>query len=87
MIGLVQRVRHVHVEVRVRTVGAIDAVMPAFVCAEPANGDAQVRRFAARLQLCRHITRPALSDQWVQPDGAGGRPSDDDSSATQATVV
>ena len=53
MIGLVQRVSSAHVEVAGSTVGAIGPGLLVLVCAEPADGDAQVSRFVDKLLKLR----------------------------------
>ena len=53
MIGLVQRVAHARVEVAGALVGAIGHGLLVFVCAEPADGPDQVRRFVAKLLKLR----------------------------------
>ena len=53
MIGLVQRVREARVEVAGRVVGAIEAGLLVFVCAEPADDDAAAQRFVAKLLKLR----------------------------------
>jgi D-tyrosyl-tRNA(Tyr) deacylase len=53
VIGLVQRVSSAHVEVAGRTAGAIGPGLLVLVCAEPADGDAQVRRFVDKLLKLR----------------------------------
>jgi D-tyrosyl-tRNA(Tyr) deacylase len=53
VIGLIQRVRSAHVEVAGETVGAIDQGLLVLVCAEPADGADQVRRFVDKVLKLR----------------------------------
>ncbi|GAB4040919.1 MAG: D-aminoacyl-tRNA deacylase [Rubrivivax sp.] len=53
MIGLVQRVARAQVDVAGATVGAIGPGLLVLVCAEPADGPAQVRRFVDKLLKLR----------------------------------
>lgn len=53
MIGLIQRVREARVEIAGRTVGAIGPGLLVLACAEPADADAQVERFLAKLLKLR----------------------------------
>jgi D-tyrosyl-tRNA(Tyr) deacylase len=53
VIGLVQRVRQARVDVASQTVGAIDAGLLVFVCAEPTDTDAQAQRFVSKLLKLR----------------------------------
>jgi len=60
MLALVQRVAHAAVSIDGRSVGAIDCGLLVFVCAEPADGDAQAARLVDKLLKLR-----------VFADGAG----------------
>ena len=53
MLALIQRVREARVEIAGETVGAIGAGLLVFVCAEPADGDAQAERLVAKLLKLR----------------------------------
>jgi D-tyrosyl-tRNA(Tyr) deacylase len=53
MLALVQRVRCARVEVMGEVVGAIDAGLLVFVCAEPADTEAHADRLVARLLKLR----------------------------------
>ena len=53
MIALVQRVAQAWVEVRGRTVGAIDQGLLVFVCAEPADDEALADKLVAKLLKLR----------------------------------
>ena len=72
MIGLVQRVRQARVEVDGTSVGAIGPGLLVFVCAEPADGDAQVRRFVAKLLKLRIFADEAGRMNRSVQDVAGG---------------
>ena len=72
MIGLVQRVRQARVEVDGASVGAIGPGLLVFVCAEPADGDAQVRRFVAKLLKLRIFADEAGRMNRSVQDVAGG---------------
>jgi D-tyrosyl-tRNA(Tyr) deacylase len=72
VIGLVQRVRQAHVEVDGACVGAIGHGLLVFVCAEPADGDAQVRRFVAKLLKLRIFADEAGRMNRSVQDVAGG---------------
>jgi D-tyrosyl-tRNA(Tyr) deacylase len=53
MLAVVQRVREARVVIEGETVGAIDAGLLVFVCAEPADADAQADRLVAKLLKLR----------------------------------
>ena len=53
MIALLQRVREARVDVEGATIGRIGHGLLVFVCAEPSDGDEQVRRFVAKLLKLR----------------------------------
>jgi len=53
MLALIQRVREARVEIAGETVGAIEAGLLVFVCAEPADTDAQADRLVAKLLKLR----------------------------------
>jgi D-tyrosyl-tRNA(Tyr) deacylase len=53
MLALIQRVREARVDVAGETVGAIGAGLLVFVCAEPADVDAQAERLVAKLLKLR----------------------------------
>lgn len=72
MIGLVQRVRHARVEVAGAVVGAIGPGLLVFVCAEPADGAAQVRRFVAKLLKLRIFSDAQGRMNRSLQDVAGG---------------
>ncbi|HJV70142.1 D-aminoacyl-tRNA deacylase [Ideonella sp.] len=73
MIGLVQRVREARVEIAGRTVGAIGPGLLVLACAEPADGEAQVERFIAKILKLRIFSDEAgKMNRSVQDlDGAG----------------
>lgn len=53
MIGLIQRVREARVDIAGRTVGAIGPGLLVLACAEPADTEAQVEKFLAKLLKLR----------------------------------
>src|SRR6202007_539236 len=53
MLALVQRVREARVDIAGETVGAIEAGLLVFVCAEPADTDAHADRLVAKLLKLR----------------------------------
>ncbi len=72
MIGLVQRVAFARVEVAGEVVGAIDAGLLVLVCAEPADGEPQVRRFVDKLLKLRIFGDAAgRMNRSVQDVGGG----------------
>jgi len=73
MIGLIQRVREARVEVAGCTVGAIGPGLLVLACAEPADGEAQVERFLAKILKLRIFSDEAgKMNRSVQDlDGAG----------------
>jgi D-tyrosyl-tRNA(Tyr) deacylase len=72
VIGLVQRVAYARVEVAGEVVGAIDAGLLVLVCAEPADGQAQVRRFVDKLLKLRIFGDEAgRMNRSVQDVGGG----------------
>lgn len=73
MIGLVQRVREARVDIAGRTVGAIGPGLLVLACAEPADSDAQVDKFLAKLLKLRIFSDDAgKMNRSVQDlDGAG----------------
>jgi D-tyrosyl-tRNA(Tyr) deacylase len=72
VIGLVQRVRQAKVVVSDQTVGAIDAGMLVFVCAEPADTEAQVTRFVHKLLKLRIFADEAGRMNRSLQDTGGG---------------
>lgn len=72
MIGLVQRVAFARVEVAGAVVGAIDAGLLVLVCAEPADGEPQVRRFVDKLLKLRIFGDAAGRMNRSLQDVAGG---------------
>ncbi len=72
MIGLVQRVAFARVEVAGEVVGAIGPGLLVLVCAEPADGQAQVRRFVDKLLKLRIFGDAAgRMNRSVQDVGGG----------------
>jgi len=73
MIGLIQRVREAKVEIAGRTVGAIGPGLLVLACAEPADGEAQVERFIAKILKLRIFSDEAgkMSRSVQDLDGAG----------------
>jgi len=72
VIGLVQRVRQAHVAVAGRTIGEIGPGLLVFVCAEPADGDAQAQRFVDKLLKLRILADDAgRMNRSVQDTGGG----------------
>ncbi len=72
MIGLVQRVAQARVEVAGRVVGAIDAGLLAFVCAEPADGELQAQRFVDKLLKLRILAdEQGRMNRSLQDTGGG----------------
>ncbi|WP_374562417.1 D-aminoacyl-tRNA deacylase [Ideonella sp.] len=73
MIGLVQRVREARVDIAGRTVGAIGPGLLVLACAEPADSEAQVDKFVAKLLKLRIFSDDAgKMNRSVQDlDGAG----------------
>ena len=72
MIGLVQRVAEARVEVAGETVGAIGAGLLVLVCAEPADGAPQVRRFVDKLLKLRIFGDAAGRMNRSLQDAGGG---------------
>jgi D-tyrosyl-tRNA(Tyr) deacylase len=72
LIGLVQRVREARVEVADTVVGAIGVGLLVLVCAEPADGPAQVQRFVDKLLKLRIFGDDAgRMNRSVQDVGGG----------------
>ena len=72
MIGLVQRVAEASVGVDGRTVGAIGAGLLVLVCAEPADGQAQVEKLVDKLLKLRIFSDEAgKMNRSVQDVGGG----------------
>jgi D-tyrosyl-tRNA(Tyr) deacylase len=72
VIGLVQRVAFARVEVAGEVVGAIGPGLLVLVCAEPADGQAQVRRFVDKLLKLRIFGDAAgRMNRSVQDVGGG----------------
>ena len=72
MLGLVQRVAHAQVQVAGEVVGAIGPGLLVLVCAEPADGPAQVRRFVDKLLKLRIFGDAAgRMNRSVQDVGGG----------------
>jgi D-tyrosyl-tRNA(Tyr) deacylase len=72
VIGLVQRVAQARVDVAGRTVGAIGPGLLVFVCAEPADGDAQAQRFVDKLLKLRILADDAGRMNRSLQDTGGG---------------
>jgi D-tyrosyl-tRNA(Tyr) deacylase len=72
VIGLVQRVAQARVEVAGEIVGAIGAGLLVLVCAEPADGPAQVTRFVDKLLKLRIFGDAAGRMNRSVQDVAGG---------------
>lgn len=72
MIGLVQRVAQARVEVAGEVVGEIGAGLLVLVCAEPADGPAQVTRFVDKLLKLRVFGDDAGRMNRSVQDVAGG---------------
>jgi D-aminoacyl-tRNA deacylase len=72
VIGLVHRVTQARVEVAGEVVGAIDAGLLVLVCAEPADGPAQVTRFVDKLLKLRIFADGAGRMNRSVQDVAGG---------------
>jgi D-tyrosyl-tRNA(Tyr) deacylase len=72
VIGLVQRVAQARVEVAGEIVGAIGAGLLVLVCAEPADGPAQVTRFVDKLLKLRIFGDDAGRMNRSVQDVAGG---------------
>jgi D-tyrosyl-tRNA(Tyr) deacylase len=72
VIGLVQRVAQARVEVAGEIVGAIGAGLLVLVCAEPADGPAQVTRFVDKLLKLRVFGDDAGRMNRSVQDVAGG---------------
>jgi D-aminoacyl-tRNA deacylase len=72
VIGLVQRVTQARVEVAGEVVGAIDVGLLVLVCAEPADGPAQVTRFVDKLLKLRIFADGAGRMNRSVQDVAGG---------------
>lgn len=72
MIGLVQRVREARVDVAGHTIGAIGPGLLVFVCAEPADTEAQVRRFVDKLLKLRILADDAGRMNRSVLDTGGG---------------
>jgi D-tyrosyl-tRNA(Tyr) deacylase len=72
VIGLVQRVARAQVDVGGTTVGAIGPGLLVLVCAEPADGPEQVRRFVDKLLKLRIFADAAgKMNRSVQDTGGG----------------
>lgn len=72
MIGLLQRVREARVDVEGATIGQIGPGLLVLVCAEPADGDDQVRRFVAKvLKLRIFADEHGRMNRSVQDVGGG----------------
>ena len=72
MIGLIQRVAQARVEVAGEVVGAIGAGLLVLVCGEPADGEAQVEKFVAKLLKLRIFSDAAGKMNRSVRDVAGG---------------
>lgn len=72
MIGLVQRVARAQVDIAGETVGAIGAGLLVLVCAEPADGPEQVRRFVDKLLKLRIFSDPSGKMNLSLQDTGGG---------------
>jgi D-tyrosyl-tRNA(Tyr) deacylase len=74
MLALVQRVRDARVEVGGRVTGAIGTGLLVLVCAEPADGDAQVTKLVDKLLKLRIFADEAGRMNRSVVDVAGGLP-------------
>ncbi|MDT7837621.1 D-aminoacyl-tRNA deacylase [Aquabacterium sp. OR-4] len=72
MIGLIQRVREARVSVAGQVIGEIGAGALVLVCAEPADGEAQARRFVDKLLKLRIFADAAGKMNRSVADVAGG---------------
>ncbi len=72
MIALVQRVSRARVRVDSETVGAIEAGLLVFVCAEPADGEVQAARLVDKLLKLRIFADDAGKMNRSVQDVAGG---------------
>jgi D-tyrosyl-tRNA(Tyr) deacylase len=72
MLALVQRVRAAHVEVGGQTVAAIGRGLLVFVCAEPADGEAEAARLVAKLLKLRVFADAAGKMNLNLTEAAGG---------------
>ena len=72
MIALIQRVSQARVEVAGEAVGAIGAGLLVLVCGEPADGQAQVEKFVAKLLKLRIFSDEAGKMNRSVQDVAGG---------------
>jgi D-tyrosyl-tRNA(Tyr) deacylase len=72
VIALVQRVREARVEVAGSTIGAIGAGLLVFVCAEPADTEAQASRLVDKLLKLRIFADDAGKMNRSVQDVAGG---------------
>ena len=72
MIALVQRVSQARVEVAGEAVGAIGAGLLVLVCGEPADGQAQVEKFIAKLLKLRIFSDEAGKMNRSVQDVRGG---------------
>lgn len=72
MLALVQRVREARVEVDRRVTGAIGRGLLVFVCAEPADGEAQVQKLVDKLLKLRVFADEAGKMNRSVVDVAGG---------------
>ena len=72
MIGLIQRVSDARVDIEGRTVGAIGPGLLVLACAEPADDEASVERFLAKLLKLRIFSDEAGKMNRSVQDVAGG---------------
>ena len=72
MIALIQRVSQARVEVAGEAVGAIGAGLLVLVCGEPADGQAQVEKFVAKLLKLRIFSDAAGKMNRSVQDVRGG---------------
>jgi D-tyrosyl-tRNA(Tyr) deacylase len=72
VIGLIQRVREARVSVAGQVIGEIGPGLLVLVCAEPADGEAQARRFVDKLLKLRIFADAAGKMNRSVQDVAGG---------------
>lgn len=72
MIGLIQRVSDARVDVEGRTVGAIGPGLLVLACAEPADDEASVERFLAKVLKLRIFSDEAGKMNRSVQDAGGG---------------
>jgi D-tyrosyl-tRNA(Tyr) deacylase len=72
MLALIQRVTHAHVEIAGQTVGAIEAGLVVFVCAEPDDDDALADKLVDKLLKLRVFSDEAGRMNRSLVDVSGG---------------